>query len=252
MFACAILISLQPSQAEASALDILRGGSESEGSEQILTVLDILAKESGVTVEATVENPENQEDEVTKRTVAKGESLSKIAKEFKTTWKRIYDKNESIGNPDQLNPGIVLVIPTDDEELEPRALPEPPAKPVVASSSIRRSTAAPVSSVASRPVGSSDGNRYVKGYCTWYVKGRRPDLPNNLGDARTWVSRAAAQGLPTGSAPRVGAVGQRGNHVVYVESVNADGTVTISEMNRRALYDETTRTVPASYFSYVY
>jgi surface antigen len=80
----------------------------------------------------------------------------------------------------------------------------------------------------------------------------RPDLPNNLGNANTWVSRAAAQGLATGSAPRVGAVGQQGMHVVYVEAVNGDGTVTISEMNHAGLYVRTVRTVPASTFMYIY
>jgi peptidoglycan DL-endopeptidase CwlO len=77
-------------------------------------------------------------------------------------------------------------------------------------------------------------------------------LPNNLGNANTWVARAAAQGIPTGSAPRVGAIGQQGMHVVYVESVNGDGTVTVSEMNFRGRYVISSRTVPASTFRYIY
>lgn len=80
----------------------------------------------------------------------------------------------------------------------------------------------------------------------------RPDLPNNLGNADTWVARAAAQGIPTGSAPRVGAIGQQGMHVVYVQSVNGNGTVTISEMNYQGLYIISTRTVPANSFMYIY
>ncbi|HMT56302.1 MAG TPA: hypothetical protein PKD20_05525, partial [Candidatus Saccharibacteria bacterium] len=131
-----------------------------------------------------------------------------------------------------------ITIPEEDEELESRALPE---KPVA------------IAKVATRThKGSSDGNLYTAGNCTWYVKSRRPDLPNNLGNAATWVSRAASQGLPTGSTPQVGAVGQKGNHVVYIESVNTDGTVTFSEMNYKGLYSQTTRTLPASSFSYIY
>jgi LysM repeat protein len=56
----------------------------------------------------------------------------------------------------------------------------------------------------------------------------------------------------TGTAPRVGAIGQQGMHVVYVERINADGTVTISEMNYQGLFAISSRTVPASTFSYIY
>lgn len=110
-----------------------------------------------------------------------------------------------------------------------------------------------VTSSASSYVRSSGvaGNTYSPGYCTWYAKNMRPDLPNNLGNADTWVARAAAQGLPTGSEPRVGAIGQQGMHVVYVEAVDGD-MVTISEMNYHGLWSMNTRTVSASSFSYIY
>lgn len=102
----------------------------------------------------------------------------------------------------------------------------------------------------------SAGNTYTAGNCTWYAKSRRPDLPNNLGNAKTWYSRAAAQGFSVGSAPKKGAIGVSFGgyygHVVYVEGVNPDGTVTISDMNYRGLYSITTRTVNASQFSYIY
>lgn len=98
----------------------------------------------------------------------------------------------------------------------------------------------------------STSNTYTYGYCTWYVKNRRPDLSNNLGNASTWFYRAQAQGMLTGTAPKVGAIGQRRNHVVYVENINHDGTITISEMNHRAVGIKSTRTLPASYFRYIY
>lgn len=102
-------------------------------------------------------------------------------------------------------------------------------------------------------MGSVAGNGYAPGYCTWYAKNKRPDLPNNLGNANTWYSNAAAMGLPVGTTPRVGAIGQAVGqmHVVYVEAVNGD-TVTISEMNYGGLYRMNTRTVPASNFVYIY
>jgi surface antigen len=96
------------------------------------------------------------------------------------------------------------------------------------------------------------GNGYAWGNCTWYAKSKRPDLPNNLGNAYSWVSQASAQGLPTGVEPRVGAIGQQGMHVVYVESVNDDGTISISEMNYHGFGVVSTRTVPVGTFEYIY
>lgn len=58
-------------------------------------------------------------------------------------------------------------------------------------------------------------------------------------------------GMATGSTPRVGAIGWKGNHVVYVEAVHGN-TITISENN----YDfaGSTRTIqrPADYYLYIY
>lgn len=99
------------------------------------------------------------------------------------------------------------------------------------------------------------GNGYVKGYCTWYAKSKRPDLPNNLGDARLWYSRAQAQGIPVGSAPKVGAIGVSFEgyygHVVYITGISG-GNVTLSEMNWKGLGVVSTRTAPATSFKYIY
>lgn len=185
--------------------------------------------------------------------VQTGESLSSVAEKHQTTWTRLFDKNTQIADPNIINVNDQIVIPTADEQLAARELPAIVPPPQVAPTSpARKSTAG--SSVVSSPTGrsSSAGNSYGYGYCTWYVKNRRPDMPNNLGNANTWVARAAAQGLATGSTPRAGAVGQAGMHVVYVESVNGDGTVTISEMNHAGWNVVNQRTVPASYFQYIY
>ena len=65
---------------------------------------------------------------------------------------------------------------------------------------------------------------------------------------------AAAQGYATGTTPRAGAIAEMPGHVAYVESVNGDGTLVISEMNGPAGFGVVgTRTVPAStYFGYIY
>ena len=100
------------------------------------------------------------------------------------------------------------------------------------------------------------GNAYEWGNCTWYAKNKRPDLPNNLGNANTWYYYAENQGYPVGTTPRVGAIGtsEAGyfGHVFYVEAVNNDGTIYISEMNVEGLGVVDYRTVNASLFRYIY
>lgn len=103
----------------------------------------------------------------------------------------------------------------------------------------------------------SAGNLYAPGFCTWYVKNRRPDLPNNLGNANTWYANAAAQGWNVGLTPKKGAVAATtagwAGHVAYVEGVSLDGLwVTISEMNYGGLYRMNTRTVYYTEFNYIY
>jgi surface antigen len=207
------------------------------------------------------EETEKEEDrQPTKYKIQDGDTLTSIAEQHSTQWERLWQKNTSLQHPDELVVGDELVVPFDDEKLAHRDLPKPPVEKKPGAKRERKSDAVATKpakrqrAAASRSIsyGSTAGNTYTPGYCTWYAKNKRPDLPNNLGNADTWVSRARAQGIPTGSAPRVGAIGQRGMHVVYVERVNSDGTVYISEMNRRGLYVVSTRTVPASDFMYIY
>lgn len=183
--------------------------------------------------------------------VAPGETLTKIATANNTDWKRLFNKNPDVSNPNTIRVGDVIVIPTAEEVLAEREIIAP--QPVA----VQQTTSQPSSAAAQASVprqvtrGSSAGNTYAPGYCTWYVKSRRPDIPNRMGNASAWVSSARSQGFATGSAPRVGAVAQSGNHVAYVESVNG-GTVTVSEMNWKGLYVTSTRTAPASSFTYIY
>ncbi len=265
LFACTLILSLGTAQASASTPDnaiqteVVKGEGHS-----YQTVVDILTTETAETVlkvlssEEVIAQNEPVEPVQIKHVVAENETLTEIAKKYNIEWKRLYDKNSSLVNPDLLEVGSELLVPSTEEVIAPRELPVPTPKPVVVAAvnknvaSKKSMTSTPPPAQATQSRGSASGNGYVAGYCTWYVKNKRPDLPNNLGNAISWVSRAAAQGLPTGSSPQVGAVGQRGNHVVYVESVNNDGTVTISEMNHKGLYVQTTRTLPATYFSYIY
>ena len=83
-------------------------------------------------------------------------------------------------------------------------------------------------------------NGYDYGWCTWWAAKRRIDigrpLPTNLGNAITWASRARSAGIAVDGSPRSGDVAYYRNiggwgHVGFVERVNADGSIWISDMN---------------------
>jgi LysM repeat protein len=61
-----------------------------------------------------------------KHVVKAGESLAGIAKAAKlSSWRPVYDLNESIQHPDLIYPGQKLVIPAKGEKLKHRPLPAP-------------------------------------------------------------------------------------------------------------------------------
>lgn len=66
-------------------------------------------------------------------TVQKGDSLSKIAAANQTTVQRLFDANSSIADPNVINPGDQIRIPTADEQLESRAMPVAAPKPIAKS-----------------------------------------------------------------------------------------------------------------------
>lgn len=175
--------------------------------------------------------------------VVDGDNLSKIGTAYNVEWQRLWAKNTQLTNPDLIHVADQITIPEPSETLA-RELPAVVALP------------AATPGVAPR-VSYDAGNTYDYGYCTWYVKNRRgASIPNMLGNANTWYSRAAAAGMAVGSEPRPGAVGTttRGalGHVVYVESVNGDGSINISEMNAPTWGATTYRTAAASEFVYIY
>ena len=176
--------------------------------------------------------------------VKDGDNLTKIGTEYNVEWQRLWAKNKQLTHPDLIHVGDKITIPEPSERLKrdlPAVVSLPAKTPGV---------------VAAKPV--YDGsNTYDYGYCTWYVKNRRgASIPNGLGNANTWYSRAAAMGMAVGTTPKAGAVGTttRGGlgHVVYVESVNKDGSINISEMNAPTWGKTTYRTADASEFVYIY
>lgn len=106
-------------------------------------------------------------------------------------------------------------------------------------------------SFGSSPIYSANG--YDRGYCTWWAAHRRAQIgrpiPSNLGNACTWKSLALAAGFSVGTKPAAGAViwtpsGCYG-HVGFVERLNEDGSVWVSDMNSRGFVAMDTSSAPA-------
>jgi surface antigen len=79
-------------------------------------------------------------------------------------------------------------------------------------------------------------NHFAFGYCTWYVATKR-NVPW-YGNAIDWWPNARSYGYSEGQKPVRGAImvtsESHWGHVAYVESVNRDGSWTVSEMNYKA------------------
>ncbi|MBC7746480.1 LysM peptidoglycan-binding domain-containing protein [Pedobacter sp.] len=102
----------------------------------------------------------------------------------------------------------------------------------------------------------SVGNRYDYGYCTWYVYNKRAEVGRSVGsfwgNAVSWAGYAASSGYLVNNTPAVGAVLQQGGsvaggygHVAFVEQVNADGSIRVSEMNYAGWNVVSSRTIDA-------
>lgn len=107
-------------------------------------------------------------------------------------------------------------------------------------------------------------NGYDYGYCTWWAAKRRADIgrpiPSNLGNASTWKVLGQRAGLGVGNTPAAGAViwtppRDYYGHVGFVEAVNPDGSVYVSEMNVRGWGVVSYKTLTpeqAAGYSYIY
>ncbi len=173
-------------------------------------------------------------------TFQRGDVLEKVALDQNTTVQRIFSKNPSITHPDRINAGETIQIPLNDEVLPTRAMP--------VSIEVRYEATQQTSAPSGRS--SVSGNSYSYGYCTYFVKQMRPDIPNGLGNADLWYSRYPGA---KGSEPAVGAVAVAKGymHVAYVLGVEGDH-VRIREMNYNGWNVVSERTTSAAEFLYIY
>lgn len=80
-------------------------------------------------------------------------------------------------------------------------------------------------------------NRECVSYTAWkvYESGRHMPYWGGIGNANQWDDNARAAGIPVDSNPRTGDVAIKNSmpygHAMYVESVNSNGTINISQYN---------------------
>jgi surface antigen len=172
-------------------------------------------------------------------TIKKNDTITKVSKRFRVPVSRVICANKQLHNPDLIMPSERLRIPHKKDKLKCAKIKPSdtkPNKPLVNSGGF-----------------SSSENLYEPGQCVWAIKNWRPEIPNTWGNATDWLANAQAQGWPTGSTPRVGAVGWTYGHVVLITAVHKNGTVDIKDMNGRYVpFEIGYGTYPASKYQYIY
>jgi surface antigen len=166
-------------------------------------------------------------------TVKQGDTPESLAGKFKANKDQITKFNDAEINGLVL--GEQIVIPNGTIEVTVRA---------------PRASAAPVGGFAFGSAAVYGYNGYDYGWCTWWAAKRRADVgkpvPANFGNACNWVRAAQRAGIPTGRTPQVHAViftnsGCLG-HVAFVEEVNEDGSIWVTDMNSRGQVSKTDST----------
>ncbi|AJC96994.1 LysM peptidoglycan-binding domain-containing protein [Staphylococcus hyicus] len=167
-------------------------------------------------------------------TVQAGDSLSAIAARYGTTYQNIMALNGLTSF--LIFPGQTLKVSGS------AATPTQPSAPVV-----------PTGSGYYSPV-FNHSNLYDWGQCTWHVFNKRLAAGKGIStywwNANAWDDNAARDGYTINNRPAVGSILQSDmgyyGHVAYVERVNADGSILVSEMNYSASPGILTyRTIPA-------
>lgn len=108
-------------------------------------------------------------------------------------------------------------------------------------------------------------SRQCVSYTAWKVYQKNGYMPywGGVGNANQWPGNARAAGIPTGTTPKAGSTGVISagtyGHIVWVESVNSDGTINISQYNEYNAggagwghYSERYNVNPATYDTYIY
>ena len=165
-------------------------------------------------------------------TVKYGDSLSAIASKYGTTYQKIMQLNGLTNF--FIYPGQKLKVPGGSSSSS--------------SSNNTRSNGGYYSPTFNHQ------NLYTWGQCTWHVFNRRAEIGKGIStywwNANNWDNASAADGYTIDYRPTVGSIAQTDagyyGHVAFVERVNSDGSILVSEMNWSAAPGNMTyRTIPA-------
>lgn len=185
-------------------------------------------------------------------TVKTGDKLADVANKYQASVERIISYN-NLEDENVIKEGQEIVIPGGVLPEEDRPDYVAPVRAVATVSSGYSNSLS--STIIPSNYNAKAGNAYAWGNCTWYVYNLRPDIGSFWGNASSWAVSARAAGYLVDSNPTVGSIAQWNpyvaghsgyGHVAYVEAVNSDGTITISEMNVRGTGVTSRRTVSAS------
>lgn len=190
-------------------------------------------------------------------TVQGNDTADTLAGVYQTSAEQIIAFNDVEVNG--LKPGAQIIIPNGVK----------PAARSTSSRSARSSSSSSSSSSTNFSFGGGSvlfaGNRYAYGYCTWYAYNKRAaagrPVGSNWGNATSWSSLARASGFAVDKNPQAGDVFQTSGgwggygHVGYVERVNEDGSIFVTEMNYAGWNRVSSRTIDASQtgmFNYIH
>ena len=190
-----------------------------------------------------VSNVQAQTQSPTTYTVVAGDSLYKIALEHHLTLNQLYSYNPGV--TPLIFPGDVISLVPQNKVKQTKAVKSPVRKASQAKKVVQQPVHNYNKSVANR------GNLYAYGNCTYYAFDRRAQLGRSIGslwgNANNWNYAAKVAGFKVDKTPEVGAIFQTAagpyGHVGVVESVNPNGTITVSEMNYAGFNVKSSRTI---------
>ena len=192
--------------------------------------------EIGGSGQSSSSNTSSQTSGGSSHTVKSGESLNIIANNYGVSVDALMSENNLNGY--LIHPGQSLTIPNGSS---------------VGGSGGSGNTATQTPSTGNNSA--SDANLYDWGQCTWHVFNRRAETGQPIStywwNADHWANNAAADGYTVNNTPTAGSIMQNYEgpigHVAYVEQVNPDGSILISEMNYNTPPGTVDyRTIPAS------
>ncbi|MBQ5152305.1 CHAP domain-containing protein [Macrococcoides caseolyticum] len=184
-------------------------------------------KVSGTTTTTTVSTtrPTAVTSNAASHVVQSGEYLSLIASRYGITVAQLKSLNGLTSD---------LIFPNQRLVVKGNAIQGTPTVRPVASR-------APVSTTVTNYVTPvfAHSNLYDYGQCTWYVFNKRASMGKGISTywwhARNWANGAIKDGYTVNRTPAYGAIAQTSDgyygHVAFVERVNGDGTILVSEMN---------------------